>query len=121
MEDTLLAGDISYSSVNLDYGWSDAWLVKTDENGNVEWSQTYGGAGFDGAYGLVEASDGGYVLAGFTQVWGDGWNDFWLIKTDPNGNLDWSQTYGGDRPQNAYALVEASDGGYDLSWLHGPF
>ena len=111
----VLAGDISYSSVDLDYGWYEAWLVKTDENGNMEWSRTYGGKGFDGAYGLVEASDGGYVLAGFTQVWGDGWNDFWLVKTDPNGNLDWRQNYGGDRPQEAYALVEASDGGYALA------
>jgi hypothetical protein len=111
----VLAGDISYSSDDLGYGWSDAWLVKTDESGNLEWSRRYGGAGFDCAYGLVEASDGGYVLVGFTQVWGDGWNDFWLVKTDPNGNLDWSHTYGGDRPQNAYALVEASDGGYVLA------
>ena len=87
----VLAGDISYSSDNLDYGWSEAWLVKTDEDGVVEWNQTYGGAGFDSAYGLVEASDGGYVLAGFTQVLGDGWNDFWLVKTDPNGNLDWNR------------------------------
>ena len=111
----VLAGDISYSSVDLDYGWYEAWLVKTDENGNMEWDRTYGREGFDGAYGLVEASDGGYVLAGFTQmIWGDGWNDFWLVKTDPNGNSDWSKTYGGDRPQNAYGLVEASDGGYVL-------
>jgi len=111
----VLAGDISYSSTNPDHGWSEAWLVKTDENGNKEWSQTYGESDFDRAYGLVESSAGGYVLAGFTQVWGDGWNDFWLVKTDPNGNLDWSQTYGGDRPQNAYALVETSDRGYALA------
>jgi hypothetical protein len=110
-----LAGDISYSSVNPDYGWSEAWLVKTDEKGNEQWSQTHGGTGFDRVYGLVEASDGGYVLGGFTQVWSDEWNDFWLIKTDVNGNLDWNHTYGGERPQEAYTLVKVSNGGYILA------
>ena len=49
------------------------------------WNQTYGGASFDGAYALVETSDGGFALTGETDSFGAGDTDFWLVKTDENG------------------------------------
>jgi hypothetical protein len=73
-----------------DTGVTDGWLVKTDEFGNMEWNKTFGGAGSDAFNSLVETSDGGYALAGFTSSFGAGdgefWlGDFWLVKTDENG------------------------------------
>jgi len=65
----------------------DFWLTKTDANGNIEWNQTQGGENDDRAYSLVESSDGGYVLAGYTESFGNGKADFWLIKTDEYGNI----------------------------------
>jgi hypothetical protein len=59
----------------------DAWLVKTDANGNMEWNQTYGGTGKDGAYCVVQTGDGGYALAAETSEIGTENYDFWLIKT----------------------------------------
>jgi len=70
------------------------------------WSRTYGGAGEDVAYSLVETSDGGYSIAGATN------GNVLLVKTDEQGNLEWNHTYGGGR---AYSLVKTSDGGYALT------
>ena len=62
-----------------------AWLVKTDSSGNPIWNQTYGGSSQNAATSIMQASDGGYVLGGFTNSFGAGDEDFWLLKTDANG------------------------------------
>ncbi len=102
-------------------GSGDFWLVKTDANGNMEWNQTYGGTGFDAACSLVVTSDGGYAIAGFTSSFGAGDNDFWLVKTDASGNMEWSQTYGGTGDDRAYSLSVTSDGGYALTGYTSSF
>jgi len=97
-------------------GALDFKLVRTDAYGNILWNHTYGGPGHDVAYALVEASDGGYVLAGETHpglTFWDAWNaDFWLVKTDVYGNVEWNKTYGGEE---ARALVATPDGGFALA------
>ena len=93
----------------------DFWLVKTDENGSMQWSQKYGGTSEDRAYSLIETSDGGFALAGGTHSFGAGSYDFWLVKTDTNGNMEWSRTYGGALYDTARSLVETSDGGYAIA------
>jgi hypothetical protein len=95
----------------------DFWLVKIDAYGNVEWSQTYGRGRSDRAYALVATSDGGYAIAGETisNNYGVPHWDFWLVKTDANGDMEWNRTYGKGAGENAYALVETSDGGYALA------
>jgi len=62
-------------------------LLKTDAYGNMEWNQTYGGAGDEQAFSLVETSDRGYALAGYTTSVYAGPADFWLVKTDEYGNI----------------------------------
>ena len=79
------------------------------------WIQTYGGASFDGASTLIVTSEGGFALAGSTDSFGSGDADFWLVKTDGSGNVEWNQTYGGTSFDGAYALVETSDGGFALT------
>jgi len=103
------------STKSFGAGEFDFWLVKTDEFGYVEWNQTYGGTGFDYAYSLVATSDGGYALAGSTISFGAGSLDFWLVKTDGSGNMEWNRTYGGTGFDYAYSLVATSDGGYALA------
>ena len=103
-------------------GSYDFWLVKTNGYGEIEWNQTYGGADIDQAYALVETSDGGYAIAGGTKSFGAGSYDFWLVKTDDYGNVEWNQTYGGTGVERAFVLVETSDGGYALAGgLNGDF
>jgi len=59
------------------------------------WNQTCGGTENDGALSLVQTSDGGYAMAGYTRSFGAGEDDFWLVKTDEAGNIEWNRTYGG--------------------------
>ena len=98
-------------------GW-DFWLVRTDSTGNMQWNQTYGGTGWDRAYSVVQTGDGGYAIAGYTESFGAGGRDFWLVKTYANGNMQWNQTYGGtsdDESGFPYSLVQTGDGGYAIA------
>jgi len=93
----------------------DFWLVKTDSNGNMQWNKTYGGAGDEKAHSVVRTFDGGYALAGYTYSYGAGSSDFWLVKTDSNGNIEWSRPYGGTGSEEAWSVIQTSDGGYALA------
>ena len=94
---------------------TDIVLVKTDSFGVMEWNQTYGGAERDMVRSLVVTSDGGYALAATTESFGAGEEDFWLVKTDSFGVMEWNQTYGGAELDNARSLIVTSDGGYALA------
>lgn len=96
-------------------GGLDFYLVKTDENGNVSWSKTYGGAGDDDGWAIAATTDGGYIISGFTNSFGAGGYDGYLIKTDANGNVSWSKTYGGPQDEEILAVIQTSDGGYMIS------
>ncbi len=93
-------------------GNGDIFLIKTDANGNIQWSKTYGGASFDSATSVQQTSDGGYIVAGYTQSFGAGNGDIFLIKTDANGNIIWAKTYGGASYDLATSVQQTSDGGY---------
>jgi REP element-mobilizing transposase RayT len=90
----------------------DIFLIKTDANGNIQWAKTYGGTGWDEAYSVQQTSDGGYIVAGFTESFGAGSYDLFLIKTDANGNVQWAKTYGETNREFAYSVQQTSDGGY---------
>jgi len=94
---------------------SDLWLVKTDENGNEEWNKTMGGTGYDIAFCVVQTNDEGYALAGATASPYGVSLDFWLVKTDPLGNIQWEQKYGGTQLEEAVSMVQTLDGGYALA------
>jgi hypothetical protein len=96
-------------------GLSDVFLVKTDASGNLQWAKTYGGTSRDEAYSVQQTSDGGYIVAGWTLSFGAGNFDFFLIKTDANGNVQWAKTYGGSGNDSARSVQQTSDGGYILA------
>jgi len=102
-------------------GSSDFWLVKVDSSGNEQWSKTYGGTNFDRAWSVVQASDGGYVIAGHTMSLGAGSEDMWLIKTNSTGHVEWNKTYGGTSRDRAYTVLRTSDGGYAIAGMTESF
>jgi len=92
---------------------SDMWLVKIDANGHYEWDTTYGGTKNDEARSLVQTSDGGFTLAGFTESYdiNKGFEGhMWLVKTNSTGHAEWNATYGNGRMSIAYSLLQMSDG-----------
>jgi len=103
---------ITGSTYSYGAGHSDVWLIKTDADGNQEWNETFGGSGEDHGDSVVETSDGGYIIAGSTQSYGNGSSDVYLIKTDSSGTEEWSQTFGGSEYDYSDSVVETSDGGY---------
>jgi len=96
-----------------------SWLLKIDAYGNIEWSKTYGGSREDYACSVVQTSDGGYAIAGHTWSFGAGECDFWLIKTDSQGNMEWQNTYGGPNLDAVHQMIATSDGGYALAGYTG--
>ena len=76
---------------------------------SVMWSRSYGGADTDYAEAVIQTSDGGYALAGSSQSFGAGKSEFWLVKTDSLGKMEWNQTYGHTL---ASSVLQTGDGGY---------
>ena len=94
---------------------SDVYLIKTDKEGNEEWSKTFGGQDFDWGYSVRQTSDGGYIIVGCTSSFGAGNYDVYLIKTDKKGNEEWSRTFGGTGPEYGFSVRQTSDDGYIIS------
>jgi hypothetical protein len=100
----------SFGAGNYDFN-----LIKTDSAGNLTWAKTYGGLNTDNANSVQQTSDGGFIIAGTTLSFGIGWSDFLAIKTDINGNMLWSKTYGTANGDWAYYIQQTNDGGYVIA------
>ena len=99
---------------------SDVWLVKTDANGIALWNKTFSGPDTDWAYEVVQTGDGGYAIGGGTRVIDRGM-DFWLIRTDLNGNELWNKTYGTEETDSVQSIIQTSEGGFAFAggdWLY---
>ena len=92
-------------------GAGDAWLIKSDSEGNKIWDRILGGSKVDVANSIQHTSDGEYIIAGSTYSYGAGSRDAWLIKIDSEGNRIWDKTF--ERPGSvlARAVQQTSDGG----------
>ena len=88
----------------------DVQQAKSSEPPVLEWAERYGGTSREEGISLVQTSDGGYAIAGYTNSFGAGGEDFYLVKTDSVGNALWNKTYGGTNHDRAYYLVETNDG-----------
>ncbi len=120
-----LTGDGGYIiagyTTSFGAGSKDVYLVKTDAEGNEMWSKTFGGPALDVGMSVLEADDGGYVVAGYTESLGAGESDAYLIKTDAEGNEVWSHVYGGSGPEMGRSVDNTSDGGYVIAGATGSY
>ncbi len=133
-----IAGGSSASDANGDKteksrGNMDYWIVKLDKDGHIQWQRTFGGKYADLLRALEVTSDGGYLLAGYSNSpadseaslrgasrskpdknqdpWGAG-GDYWILKLDANGNIEWQNTLGGDKDEQLFSAVQLQDGKY---------
>lgn len=97
---------VTGSSSSFTTETADVLLLKTDSLGNFEWSQAYGSSGSDWGHKIVQTQDTGYAIAGYTNSYGAGGFDFYLIKTDQNGQKLWDTTFGGSDWDIAHSLIE---------------
>lgn len=101
-------------------GGADFYITKIDNTGNIEWTQTYGTKEHEHNPALVQTSDGGFALAGYTVTSDDHLlADFLLIKTDKQGNELWNQTFSGQAVLGYPSLTQTLDGGFALSGAVG--
>lgn len=100
-------------------GQDDAYLVKTDPGGTLEWSQTYGGDNDEAFYGVDRTQDGGYIAVGYTRSFDTPNSDAFVVKVDAKGNLQWSKTIGGGSNDAAYSVAQTDDGGYIVAGVLG--
>jgi parallel beta-helix repeat protein len=96
-------------------GGSDAWVLKLDGSGNIQWAKAFGAIGNDYAYSIQQSQDGGYIVAGGTESFGAGGSDAWVLKLDGSGNVQWAKAYGGISNDYAYSIQQAQDGSYAVA------
>ncbi len=116
----VFAGSSSSNNGNvpLTQGLDDFVIMKTSLNGTLLWEHAYGGTDYDAAYCINKTSDGGYIVCGevgssngdVTVNYGD--SDFWVLKLNSSGVLQWQKSYGGTSEDNASYVMQTSDGGY---------
>ena len=92
----------------------DAYLIKTDAAGILQWSKTYGMSGEDRVQCARQTSDGGYILCGRSSSFGAGNFDATLHKTDVNGNLQWTKGFGGGGDDQGWYVRQLSNNAYAL-------
>ena len=102
-------------SASYSTGNPDAYVVKLDSSGDLEWSKTIGGAADDWCSSIRQTHDGGYVFTGATSSFGAGKSDVYVVKLDASGNLQWEKAIGGTDSDLGKSICQTLDGGYIIT------
>ena len=124
----LISGGTSYSDMSFEKsengrGNGDYWVVKMDKDRNIQWDKTIGGSGFDEFKSVIQTSDGGYAFIGSSNSnisfekseSSRGSSDYWLVKLDAMGNIQWDKTIGSSGDDYVEELIQTKDGGFILA------
>jgi hypothetical protein len=119
----ILAGrsDSNDGNIPNNQGNTDAWVIKIAANGNLEWSKTFGGSNTDWLNDIQQTTNGEYLFVGGTRsndgdiTNNQGITDWWVIKLQANGNLQWQKTYGGSNGDYVNCIQKANDGHYIIA------
>jgi hypothetical protein len=104
-----------WSEIDPMYEIQEVYLIKTDPNGNIQWQRTFGRNNYDWGSSVHQTLDGGYIIVGADESFESGDCDVYLIKTNPNGNIQWQKTFGGSSYDWGDSVQQTSDGGYIIA------
>jgi hypothetical protein len=104
----ILAGYSSSFNNSLN---SDGYILKINDKGKLIWEKIFGGEKWDIFYSIVQ-NNNGYIAAGYTDSFGYGKTDFYVVNVDSNGNCIWAKTYGGMRDDRATTIIKCKDNGF---------
>lgn len=111
--------DGGYAAVGSSTGfygsYRNIYLVKTTNTGSVSWTKQIGGMGQENGTSIVQIGSGEYFIGGTSTYNSNGLFDFYLLKTDINGDTLWTKKYGGSQNDEANSMRQTSDGGFILS------
>jgi len=107
----IIGGTVS----DIGAGETDIDLFKVDSLGNYQWNRTFGGSGVEQGYSVVQTSDSGYAICGYTNSFGYGGYDAYVIRTDKNGDTLWTRTYGTTDWDFVYSIKQTTDSGFVLA------
>ncbi len=97
-------------------GVYDVYLIRLDASGKKLWEKTYGGKGSDCGYAVLEMDDGGYLVTGNSESFGNGNTGVYLLRTDGSGRMIWQKTYGGGSSNYySWSLAASGDGGFVIA------
>lgn len=119
----ILAGETNSNDgdITANNGGADCWIVKLSTDGTMQWQKNFGGTWNDCARSIVQTADGGYVFLGYTSsndvdVDGNhsanGPADFWMVKINATGTIQWQNCFGGFGDDIGNAIIETSDGNF---------
>jgi len=112
----IFVGESTTYDIKRSYPLGDVHIMKLDNKGNKIWERVFGDKDFfDTASSIQETSDGGYIIAGYTESFTPGNFDFYIIKLDKNGNTRWEKNYGKEFNDYAFYIQETPDRGYIVS------
>lgn len=111
VEQTSDGGYIVTGRTRMGAGGWDVYLIKTDANGNQQWSRTYGTGNDEWGQEVHQTSDGGYIVTGTTEISGGGRN-IYLVKTNNTGTVQWTSIFRTGNDEYGYSVQQTTDGGY---------
>jgi hypothetical protein len=121
-------GDVSGNHIGPTGSTSkDIWVIKINNSGTLQWQKALGGSNSDSACSVYQTADGGYIVGGttdsvdgdITSFHGNETDDFWLIKLNSSGVIQWQKTIGGSGTETCNSMQKTADGGYILTGLLG--
>lgn len=118
-----ISGDKTEDNIDYMETGGDYWVVKLDEEGNIDWQNTIGGNKLDIIFDISVTTDTGYILCGLSyseesvdktehQIGNFAEPDYWIVKLDSSGNIEWQNTIGGKLEDVPFSIIQTSDGGY---------
>jgi len=119
---TIIAGGTHSTDGDLDsmehHGQEDFWVVKIDSLGTIDWQNLYGGSMWERAHCIRQTEDGGFIVVGYSDsndgdlIENQGIDDYWIVKLDSTGIIEWQRSLGGSHIDKSYAVEQTSDLGY---------